>query len=177
MHNSNIRHKILTIPGLYNSGPTHWQSLWEHIFTRCERVELGCWEEPVKDEWVEKIADAIDAEPEPVLIAAHSLGCHAFAHWFAAIGANCLIPRAQIRPGSIVDSPGIAIAGYRTLVSGCDVLSGTVNYLTGCRSHRAEIAGKNIAIKTIGCNANIAARSLLRLGDNIGSSNAIPRTG
>ncbi|RYD43963.1 MAG: hypothetical protein EOP63_07515 [Sphingomonadales bacterium] len=84
MHNSNIRHKILTIPGLYNSGPTHWQSLWERSFNRCERIELGDWDEPVKDDWVEKIAEAIDAEHEPVLVAAHSLGCHAFAHWFAA---------------------------------------------------------------------------------------------
>ncbi len=34
MHDSNIRHKILTIPGLYNSGPTHWQSLWERALYR-----------------------------------------------------------------------------------------------------------------------------------------------
>src|SRR3546814_3993136 len=81
MHSATIRHKILTIPGLNNSGPTHWQSLWEHRFPHSERIELGRWDHPDKDEWVRKIAAAIEAESEPVLVAAHSLGCHAFAHW------------------------------------------------------------------------------------------------
>ena len=40
MHNATIRHKILTIPGLHNSGPTHWQSLWERKFEDAERIEL-----------------------------------------------------------------------------------------------------------------------------------------
>ncbi|MDR7060106.1 MULTISPECIES: alpha/beta hydrolase [unclassified Sphingopyxis] len=104
MHNSNIRHKILTIPGLYNSGPTHWQSLWERSFARCERIELGGWDEPVKDEWVEKIAAAIDAEHEPVLVAAHSLGCHAFAHWFAAASS---VARDRIAGALLVAPPDL----------------------------------------------------------------------
>ncbi len=41
MHSSTIRHKILTIPGLDNSGPGHWQSLWEQKFPDCERIDLG----------------------------------------------------------------------------------------------------------------------------------------
>ena len=84
MRNTTIRHKILTIPGLHNSGPTHWQSLWEHKFEDIERIELGRWAEPDRDEWVRRIAEAIEVESGPVLIAAHSLGCHAFAHWFAS---------------------------------------------------------------------------------------------
>src|SRR3546814_4691544 len=87
MHSATIRHKILTIPGLNNSGPTHWQSLWEHRFPHSERIELGRWDHPDKDEWVRKIAAAIEAESEPVLVAAHSLGCHAFVHWFAGASA------------------------------------------------------------------------------------------
>ena len=58
MQESNIRHKILTIPGLYNSGPTHWQRLWARRFADCERIELGSWDEPLKDQWVERIAAA-----------------------------------------------------------------------------------------------------------------------
>ena len=82
-----IRHKILTIPGLDNSGPRHWQSLWEHKFADSERIDLGSWSEPDKNEWVERIAEAIAGEDEPVLIAAHSLGCHAFAQRLAVIRA------------------------------------------------------------------------------------------
>ena len=59
MHSAIIRHKILTIPGLNNSGPTHWQSLWEHKFPHSERVELGSWDNPDKNEWVRQIAAAI----------------------------------------------------------------------------------------------------------------------
>ena len=104
MQESNIRHKIRTNPGLYNSGPTHWQSLWERRFADCERIELGSWDEPLKDQWVERIAAAIHAEHEPVLIAAHSLGCHAFAHWFAAASS---VARDRIAGALLVAPPDL----------------------------------------------------------------------
>ncbi|NIJ36836.1 hypothetical protein FHR22_001485 [Sphingopyxis panaciterrae] len=105
MHSSTIAHKILTIPGLYNSGPTHWQSLWEQKFGTCERIELGRWNDPDRDEWVARIADAIAAENEPVLVAAHSLGCHAFAHWFAQASG---FARARIAGALLVAPPELS---------------------------------------------------------------------
>lgn len=105
MHSSTINHKILTIPGLYNSGPTHWQSLWEQKFFACERIELGNWNDPNREEWVTKIAEAIAAENEPVLIAAHSLGCHAFAHWFAQASS---VARARIAGALLVAPPELS---------------------------------------------------------------------
>src|SRR3546814_13301348 len=36
---------ILTVPGLENSGPAHWQSLWEDSDPACTRVEIGRSEE------------------------------------------------------------------------------------------------------------------------------------
>lgn len=117
MLNATIRHKILTIPGLHNSGPTHWQSLWEHKFADCERVDLGRWAEPDKDEWSRRIADAIDAESEPVLIAAHSLGCHAFAHWFAAASA---VTRTRIAGALLVAPPDLTNLRHEHRVTGFD---------------------------------------------------------
>ncbi|WP_439567687.1 RBBP9/YdeN family alpha/beta hydrolase [Sphingopyxis sp.] len=123
MHDLTIQHKILTIPGLNNSGPAHWQSLWERRFANCERVDLGQWDDPEKDVWVERIAAAIDAEHDPVLIVAHSLGCHAFAHWFAGassvardriVGALLVAPpdltqlRRNHRIASFTDSPALS---------------------------------------------------------------------
>lgn len=105
MHSATIRHKILTIPGLYNSGPTHWQSLWENKFPDCERIELGSWDGPDKAEWVRRIGLAIAAESEPVLIAAHSLGCHAFAHWFASASA---VARTRIAGALLVAPPDLS---------------------------------------------------------------------
>ncbi len=104
MHSATIRYKILTIPGLHNSGPTHWQSLWEHKFPDSERIELGSWDNPDKDEWVRRIAAAIEVESEPVLVAAHSLGCHAFAHWFAGASA---VTRTRITGALLVAPPDL----------------------------------------------------------------------
>jgi predicted alpha/beta hydrolase family esterase len=105
MHSSTIRHKILTIPGLDNSGPRHWQSLWEHKFADCERVNLGEWHAPDKDQWVERIDEAVADEDAPILIAAHSLGCHAFAHWFARAGG---FARTRIAGALLVAPPDLS---------------------------------------------------------------------
>jgi predicted alpha/beta hydrolase family esterase len=115
MQRSIFRHKILTIPGLNNSGPTHWQSLWEHKFPNSERIELGRWNDPDKDDWVAAIAAAIDAEADPVLIAAHSLGCHAFAHWFAAASA---LTRTRIAGALLVAPPDLSRLRHEHGVAG-----------------------------------------------------------
>jgi len=72
---------ILTVPGLNNSGPEHWQSLWEEKFTNCSRVNLGSWEKPDPASWPDRLNDAISAADGPVFLVAHSLGCHAIARW------------------------------------------------------------------------------------------------
>lgn len=115
MHNTTIRHKILTIPGLHNSGPTHWQTLWEHKFDDAERIELGRWAEPDRDEWVRRIAEAIEVESGPVLIAAHSLGCHAFAHWFSAASTPT---RSRIAGALLVAPPDMTRLQHERHITG-----------------------------------------------------------
>ncbi|PKP97184.1 MAG: esterase [Alphaproteobacteria bacterium HGW-Alphaproteobacteria-13] len=105
MYHSTFRHKILTIPGLGNSGPAHWQSLWEHALPDCERIELGRWDAPDRRQWVNRIAQAVESESEPVLIAAHSLGCHAFAHWFGAASA---FTRTRVAGALLVAPPDLS---------------------------------------------------------------------
>nr|WP_260583867.1 alpha/beta hydrolase [Sphingopyxis sp. PET50] len=51
-----------------------------------------------------EIGDAIAAEGEPVLIAAHSLGCHAFAHWFAHASG---VARANVAGALLVAPPDL----------------------------------------------------------------------
>jgi predicted alpha/beta hydrolase family esterase len=79
---------ILTVPGLMNSGPGHWQSLWEASQAGCKRVELGSWERPHRNSWVNRLDQAINAVDGPVVLAAHSLGCHAVAWWAALSSPN-----------------------------------------------------------------------------------------
>ncbi len=66
---------VLLVPGWLNSGPEHWQSLWEKSNPHFVRVVQKNWTEPVPKDWVLAIERAIDAAPGPVVIAAHSLGC------------------------------------------------------------------------------------------------------
>jgi len=74
---------ILTVPGLMNSGPGHWQSLWEKALPDCHRVELGSWDAPHRNAWITNLGHAIAQVDGPVILAAHSLGCHAVAWWAA----------------------------------------------------------------------------------------------
>ena len=74
---------ILTVPGLLNSGPDHWQSLWEKTLPDCHRVDLGSWDAPQRNAWVTNLSHAIARTSGPVVLAAHSLGCHAVAWWAA----------------------------------------------------------------------------------------------
>jgi predicted alpha/beta hydrolase family esterase len=75
---------VLTLPGWENSGPGHWQSLWERADPRrFRRVQQRDWDAPVLDDWVHALDTAIAAQPAPIVLAAHSLGCIAVAHWAA----------------------------------------------------------------------------------------------
>jgi predicted alpha/beta hydrolase family esterase len=71
---------ILTIPGLWNSGPEHWQSHWERERTDVKRVEQAEWEKPRRADWIASIRAALRAESALVVLAAHSLGCCTVAH-------------------------------------------------------------------------------------------------
>jgi predicted alpha/beta hydrolase family esterase len=72
---------VLTVPGLDNSGPDHWQTRWEAQHTGCLRVNLGQWDRPHRNSWVNQLNLALRNVQGPVLLAAHSLGCHAVAAW------------------------------------------------------------------------------------------------
>ncbi len=80
----------LTVPGVTNSSPQHWQSLWEKEFPeRFRRIEQKEWNTPVCADWIGKIeADVREANPETVVLVAHSLGCTAVAHWARKFGTK-----------------------------------------------------------------------------------------
>jgi predicted alpha/beta hydrolase family esterase len=74
---------VLTIPGLNNSGPGHWQTIWEEKRGDCLRVDLGSWASPNRNAWVTRLDAAIREVDGPIVLAAHSLGCLAVAWWGA----------------------------------------------------------------------------------------------
>lgn len=88
MTTSPIGHPILLMPGLDDSGPDHWQSRWQDQFLDAHRVQLDCWDRPNRDTWVDAIDRALNDIGAPTIIVAHSLGCHAVAHWLADTGRS-----------------------------------------------------------------------------------------
>ncbi|MFZ5877448.1 MAG: RBBP9/YdeN family alpha/beta hydrolase [Nitrospirota bacterium] len=75
---------ILIIPGWGDSGPGHWQTLWEASLPGARRVTQRDWERPARADWVASLDQAIAACAMPPVLIAHSLGCLAVLHWAAA---------------------------------------------------------------------------------------------
>ena len=72
---------ILIIPGLGNSGPQHWQSLWENKFN-FTRIEQQEWDTPVCADWIENINSEVSKhDPADVILVGHSLACSTIAYW------------------------------------------------------------------------------------------------
>ncbi len=80
----------LTVPGVTNSGPQHWQSLWEKKFPeQFRRIEQVEWDTPICDDWITAIEREVQKElPERVILVAHSLGCTAVAQWAKRFGTK-----------------------------------------------------------------------------------------
>jgi predicted alpha/beta hydrolase family esterase len=76
---------LLLLPGWQNSGPGHWQSLWEGEYPQARRADMPNWEAPHRVNWVEALDHDLNAlylaHGEPVVVAAHSVGCLALVHW------------------------------------------------------------------------------------------------
>jgi predicted alpha/beta hydrolase family esterase len=108
---------IIIIPGWRDSPPGHWQSLWADQLPGAVRVQQDNWVSPVRQAWVASIAKTILAQPKPVVLAAHSLGCIAAAHLppeaMAHIAAALLVaPADPERRGLLAD---FAPVPYQTL--------------------------------------------------------------
>lgn len=100
---------ILLVPGLHDSGPDHWQTRWETERPDARRVELGMWDDPHRNTWVNKLNLAIHRAGRPVVLVAHSLGCLAVAWWAEyerpefgnpVIGALLVAPPDVDHPGA-----------------------------------------------------------------------------
>jgi uncharacterized protein len=104
---------VLLVPGLWNSGPEHWQSHWERERTDCRRVLQKDWETPRCSDWVAVLDAAIAGSRLPVVLAAHSLGCALVAHW--AGGSKLL---AKVRGALLVAPSDVEAPSYPAGTSG-----------------------------------------------------------
>lgn len=78
--------RLLLLPGLFDSGPEHWQSYWERSDPFSVRVRQRDWETPARSEWVETLDQAVTRYGQDVVLAAHSTSCALVAFWAHATG-------------------------------------------------------------------------------------------
>lgn len=70
----------LIVPGLYGSGPDHWQSWFEGRIPNCLRVEQSDWSTPDLPRWSAKLRCELNRTPGRIWLVAHSFGCLASVH-------------------------------------------------------------------------------------------------
>jgi predicted alpha/beta hydrolase family esterase len=105
---------VLSLPGLLDSGPQHWQTLLERKHPEWTRVTHRDWVNPVREDWVAELDAAIALREGPPLLVAHSLACPLVAHWAQShsrlnvAGAVLVAPCDVEAPGFPAQTVGFA---------------------------------------------------------------------
>ena len=138
-----MKTSALILPGFGNSGPSHWQSLWEAANREFVRVPQRDWDRPVCEEWFGVLETSVARVGAGAVLVAHSLACLLVAHWAARTqlvvkGAllvappnpdNANFPKAAIGfsplPANPFTFPGIVVASS-------DDPYGSLEYARGC---------------------------------------------
>lgn len=110
----------LMVPGLWSSGPEHWQTHWEAADGSFRRVEQEEWDSAERREWVRTLDDAVRRAGRGVVLAAHSLGCATVVHWAGmpgrtVRGALLVAPADVDGAGFPLEARGFAPMPLRTL--------------------------------------------------------------
>jgi uncharacterized protein len=93
--------RVLILPGIGDSGPAHWQSLWQANDATMHRVQQREWDAPACADWVDTLDAAVASESGPLVFAAHSSACGLIAHWLQTASAEAI---AKIR-GALLVAP------------------------------------------------------------------------
>jgi predicted alpha/beta hydrolase family esterase len=99
---------VLILSGLWNSGPGHWQTLWQQANPAWVRAPHRDWNGPQRDEWAAELDAAIAGCGGRPLLVAHSLGCMLVAQW-ARSGAALKVAGAFLVAPSDTEAPSFPI--------------------------------------------------------------------
>ena len=70
---------FVLVPGFKDSGPEHWQSLWQGILPIFQRVTQRRWDDPDIHHWIGAISRHLATAKRPAVLIGHSLGALASA--------------------------------------------------------------------------------------------------
>lgn len=78
---------LVIVPGLGDSGPGHWQSLWERQFGAA-RVRQDDPDHPTPQDWSARLHEVIEATPGELVLVGHSAGVPNIVHWARLYGGH-----------------------------------------------------------------------------------------
>tara|TARA_R100001369_G_C3326287_1_gene169831 strand:- start:1664 stop:2239 length:576 start_codon:yes stop_codon:yes gene_type:complete len=100
--NYSEKYYLLNVPGIGDSGLTHWQTNWEMSFPEIKRVIQDDWEHQNCNDWVKTLEIVIrNNQDRPIILISHSLGGGAVIH------ANALDKLQHVKGVFIVALPDI----------------------------------------------------------------------
>jgi predicted alpha/beta hydrolase family esterase len=73
--------EFIHLPGIGNSGETHWQSRWETADPAIRRFAPSSWNQPDLSDWIAALERTVCEAKTPPILVAHSLACLLVAHW------------------------------------------------------------------------------------------------
>jgi predicted alpha/beta hydrolase family esterase len=73
--------EFIHLPGIGNSGETHWHSRWEDANSAIRRFTPGSWDQPDLSDWIAALDQAVRQAKTPPVLVAHSLACLLVPHW------------------------------------------------------------------------------------------------
>ena len=167
-HNSTIDGMALVVPGIGNSGPRHWQTLWEQQHPRWQRVQQRDWDRPVLTEWLPALESALAGISAPAVLIAHSMGCLLVAHWAqqasVPVRAALLVappdPRSPAFPASargFETVPSGRLPFPTLLVASSNDPFGSVDYAKQCATSWGSAFAEAGAIGHINAESEIGA--------------------
>lgn len=106
---------MLILAGINNSGPDHWQSLWQKKHPEFLKVQHRDWDHPVCSEWMADLEKAVEGAGTETVLVAHSLGCLLLVHW----AAKSLLP---VKAALLVSVPDPSGANFPEEAKGFDDL-------------------------------------------------------
>lgn len=117
--------QVILVPGLHNSSPDHWQSLWHQAHPEFYRVEQDDWEDPNLPAWAARLDQVRARDPRPALFIAHSFGCLATVASLTAnadgvAGALLVAPADPHKFGVVGALPHAPLAAPSILVGSRD---------------------------------------------------------
>jgi len=110
-------YRVLLLPGWQDSDPDHWQSRWQRQHG-WQRVVQDDWFWPRRGDWMARLEEVLLESQQPVVLVAHSLGCHLVAAWAAHSSHTALVLGALLVAPPDTESPDMPpqLANWRPMV-------------------------------------------------------------